>query len=240
MAHQTVSKPIENIGLTPEKVQKLHESLPKNFDTAYLKCNLDYKDNKQSIGLLTADIRIKKDEKILVSTKLLGITIAKALITPTQVSYYEKGNNTYFIGNYSSLSNFLGTDLNFQKVQNLLLGQAVSNFNNSNYQIESNQNIIQIKTKEVIDVQENFVFDSTNFTLKSQEIDQKSKNRSVSINYLAYNTFPETVLPKELIIFAKQENKQSEIKIAYKNITFNENLTFPFEVPEGYKQIIMN
>ena len=40
--------------------------------------------------------------------KFFGIPMAKALITPTRVSYYEKINNTYFDGDYSILTKMIG------------------------------------------------------------------------------------------------------------------------------------
>jgi hypothetical protein len=50
--------------------------------------------------------------------------MAKASITPTSVSYYEKIKGTYFEGDFSALSQWLGTDLDFNKIQNMLLGEA--------------------------------------------------------------------------------------------------------------------
>jgi hypothetical protein len=48
--------------------------------------------------------------------------MAKASITPTSVSYYEKIKGTYFEGDFSALSQWLGTDLDYNKIQNMLLG----------------------------------------------------------------------------------------------------------------------
>jgi hypothetical protein len=39
---------------------------------------------------------------------------------------HEKINNSYFEGDFSSLSQWLGTDLDYSKIQNLLLGQAMT------------------------------------------------------------------------------------------------------------------
>ena len=55
-----------------------------NFSTLYIKSNVHYESEKQSQNV-TAEIKIKKDEMILVSLRFLGITMAKALITPTKV-----------------------------------------------------------------------------------------------------------------------------------------------------------
>ena len=46
-------------------------------------------------------------------------------------SYYEKISGEYFEGNFSSLSQFLGTDLDFNKIQNLVLGRAMDDLKQS-------------------------------------------------------------------------------------------------------------
>ena len=96
------------------------------FSTLYIKASVQYATEKQNQNV-TAEIKLKKDEQILVSIRFLGITMAKASITPTKVSYYEKIKGTYYEGDFSALSQLLGTDLDFDKVQNLLLGRAIDN-----------------------------------------------------------------------------------------------------------------
>ena len=106
------------------KVIENHYKLKRNFSTVYIKSSAKYKDDKMSQSV-SAEIRIKKDEQILVSIRFLGITMAKALITPKEVKYYEKIGNKFFEGDYSTLSKWLGTELDFQKVQNMLIGEAM-------------------------------------------------------------------------------------------------------------------
>ena len=38
-----------------------------------------------------------------------------------------------------------------------------------------------------------------------------------------------------LIIDANQKNKTTNINIDYNTVTFNEELSFPYSVPEGYE-----
>ena len=96
------------------KVIKGHYNNQQDFKTLSIRANAKYEDAKQSHSM-NADIRIKKDEIIWINIKFLGIPMAKAMITPTKVSYYEKINNSYFEGDFSVLSNWLGTDLDFNK-----------------------------------------------------------------------------------------------------------------------------
>ena len=137
---------------------KNHYAIKRDFKTAYFKANVDYSDPKQSISV-SADIRIKKDEIILVSVKFLGFAVAKALITPTQVKYYEKTSGKYFEGDYKTLSNWLGTELDFQKVQNMLLGQTIDNLSEGKYTLTMDQNMPKLEDNLEGKFKKYFVFD---------------------------------------------------------------------------------
>ena len=73
-------------------------------------------------------IRIQKNEKILVSGSFL-IPLFKGLLTKDNISFYEKINRSYYVGNYQYLSQLLTYKLNLQSFQNILLGQPVADLN---------------------------------------------------------------------------------------------------------------
>lgn len=224
---------------TVSSIIKKHYALKSDFKTAYLKANIDYTDVKRSMSL-SSDIRIKKDEIILVSVKLLGIVLAKAIITPTQVRYYEKINSKFFEGDYKTLSNWLGTDLDFQKVQNMMLGKAMDDLSTGEYVmtiVENAPKLEEITTDKFI---KSYLFEPNSFWLTTQEINQLSPSRNLKVNYLNYKNYPEAILPGELLIFAMQNDQKTDIAIEYKNVTFNEELNFPYSVPNGYEQITIN
>ena len=223
-------------GVTIDNIIKNHNQVKRDFTTAYIKADIDYKDDKQDLGL-SADIRIKKGEIILVSVKMIGITMAKAIITPTQVRYYEKLNGKFFEGDYKTLSNWLGTDLDFKKIENMLLGQSIDDLTKGKYTLKTEQNNIELEDVSATNFTKKWLFDNSNFTLKNQEISQKSPERKLIVNYLNYKFFPESVVPAELLIFANQALKTTTIKLEYKNIAFNQELTYPYSVPSGYQQI---
>lgn len=218
-------------------IQKHYEN-KLNFETASIRSNASYEDAKQSLTI-NADLRIKRDEIIWINLKFLGFPAAKALITPTRVSYFEKLNNTYFEGDYSMLSKWLGTDLDFQKVQNLLLGRPVDNLTKELFIMEIVDNLFQLKNKNNSQTQKTFSFESGNFLLKKQVVSQLVKDRSVTVNYPAYQNQEATFLPTGIQIEAKQKDIV-KIDVEYKKISFNENLTYPYEIPKGYKQLIID
>ncbi len=97
---------------------------------------------------MTVNFRMKKDDTIWMSGQLLGIPLAKVMITPNSVQFYEKITRTYFDGDFRLLSDLLGTPLDFQKVQNLLLGQTIYDLREERYQLTESARGYQLKPVE--------------------------------------------------------------------------------------------
>lgn len=211
----------------------------KDFKTLMIKTAVDYKKGKDAYSA-NAEVRIRKDEIILVSVRYLGMTVAKAIITPTRVSYYEKLNGTYFDGNYAALSKWLGTDLDFTKVQNMLTGDAIFDLTNGKYaaSLEGGQHKLQSMDRSAISKQ--FFFEGANYLLKKEVISQAGQQpRTLEISYPAHREYPKGVLPAAIKIEAEQKDRVN-INVEYNTVTFDENLTFPYDVPEGYDQIFVD
>ena len=218
-----------------DQIIKGHNDNFKDFSTLNIKADVDYEDqkNKQSVG---ADIRIKKDEVIWINISVLGFSVAKAYITPTRVSYYEKINKTYFDGDFALISNWLGTDLDFNKVQNLLLGKALDEITKENFVSTIVNNMYQLSEKKPQDIQKQYTFEAGNFLLKKEIIHQFSENRNLEINYLSHTIFENNFLPNKISIKANQENQVS-IDIEFKRFELNKEAPFPFSIPSGYEQV---
>ena len=215
-----------------------HYAVNRNFKTAFINANVNYVSPKQSLNV-SADMRIKKDEMILITVKFFGITGAKALITPTEVKYYEKAKGTYFEGDYKMLSEWLGTDLDFQKVQNMLIGQAIDDLSKAKYNVLQEENAPRLEEITTGNFLKAFVFYPDSFNIKKQEIKQLSPERKMLVNYSDYKSYPESVLPQEVAIFAIQNNETTSIAVEYKDAKFNEELNFNYIVPSGYEKVII-
>ncbi len=216
-----------------------HYNSAKNFKTLYIKSDVDYKDKDQSLNV-TAEIKIKKDEKILVSIRFFGITMAKALITPTQVQYYEKAGNKYFEGNYASLSQWLGTDLDFQKVQNMLIGQAIDDLKKGKYKTDIQDKLYKLESIADQNMEKAFYFEAANFLIKKQQIMQTAKNTKLNVFYPNYKDYPTMGLPTGIEIEASDNEKKTNIYIDYNTVNFDEEFSFPYSVPNGYERIFID
>lgn len=223
--------------IAPAKIIDGHYAENRNFVTAYIKASVKYEDskNKQNVS---AEIRIKKNEMILVSVRVLGITMAKALLTPAEVKYYEKINGNYFEGDYAMLSRWLGTDLDFEKVQNLLIGQAMDNLKQGNYATSTQGNLYQLESQGQTIKQ--FLFEPDHFWLRAQKLNQPSQERSLQVLYPDYRPQDSVVFPTELNITAQQPKGKTTIDVTISSVEINQPMTFPYSVPSGYEKIEIN
>ncbi|HMI08290.1 MAG TPA: DUF4292 domain-containing protein [Flavobacterium sp.] len=222
-----------------EKIIRNHYANNRNFVTAYIKASVKYRDENNTQNV-TTEIRIKKNEMILVSIRLLGITMAKALITPTEVKYYEKINGKYFEGNYAALGQFVGTDLDFEKVQNLLIGQALDDLKTGEYKTSIEGNLYKLQNMPAGNTTKEYFFESMKFLLRKQTISQAQQQRTMQVVYPDYMQNNGVELPTGLVIDADQKKGKTNINITYNSVTFNEAMTFPYSVPEGYERIFIN
>ncbi len=211
----------------------------KDFTTVYIKSTAHYEDDKQNQNV-SAEIKIKKEEMILISIRFIGITVAKALITPTEVKYYEKINGSYFEGDFSLLSQWLGTDLNFDKVQNLLLGQTLDDLKDKKLITTIEDKTYKLEDTSDSNTTKTYFFETDKFLIKKQLIAQAMQERMLQILYPEFTEINQTVMPTNIIIDAVQKEKKTNISIEYTTVSFNEELTFPYSVPSGYERIYMN
>lgn len=225
--------------LRANKIIENYYNNKTDFSTLYIKANAKYSDGKQTQNV-TAEIKIKKDEQILISIRFLGITMAKALITPTAVNYYEKINGSYFEGDFSALSQWLGTDLDFNKIQNMLLGQAIDDLKSGKYTETVVDQTYRLDNALDNNTKKSFYFDAEKFYVTKQEITQTIEERMIQVNYLNDIFYKEAILPSSVLIKTYQKGRKTEINLDYNTITFNEEFSFPYSVPNGYKRILIN
>jgi hypothetical protein len=215
-----------------------HYKNKSDFSTLYIKANARYSDERQTQNV-TAEIRIKKDEQIVISIRFLGITMAKASITPTSVSYYEKIKGNYFEGDFSALSQWLGTDLDYNKIQNLLVGEALDDLKKGKYTESLVERLYRLDDMANANTKKTFYLNANDFSINKQEITQTTEGRMIQVAYTYIKEYKEMILPASVTIQTYQKSGKSEIDLEYNTITFNEELSFPYSVPNGYNRIII-
>ena len=90
--------------LSAKQVIKQHQKSDADFKTLQGKVKIDITQNQKEQGS-TFNLRIEKDKVIWLSAKL---GLARMMITPEKVRFYNKLDNEYFDGDYKLLSDFVG------------------------------------------------------------------------------------------------------------------------------------
>jgi hypothetical protein len=214
----------------------------QNFDkkTIHARLSAKYRGYKSS-ATIGIKLRLEKDKTIWMSATKLGIPIAKLKITPSRVIYYEKIQKVYFDGDFSLLSKWLGTDLNFDKIQNMLLGQSLFDLKKGKYNavVQNDSYVISPKRNPKL-YSFLLIMNPDNFKMDKQEIRHAKKDQTLSVSYPKYNEIKGEQFPNHILIKAKDEKKLTTINIQYRQVEFDKKLSFPFTVPKGYKEIQFN
>jgi len=165
--------------------------------TIKAKLKITYTSDRKTQGVL-AKLRLEKDKKIWVSFTLLGIPIAKMLVTPQGVTFYEKIHRSFFNGDFSLIENWLGMPINFQNLQNVLLGQAFINLNHKKF--NTNQSYeLKLKGKNN-SVNTILWLNGKNFKIKKQKIKKNDKRMSIQIDYDDFKMVNNEILPKKIVL----------------------------------------
>ncbi|KJD34144.1 deoxyuridine 5'-triphosphate nucleotidohydrolase [Tamlana nanhaiensis] len=231
---KTVTNGEANLNLNTKQLFKENAKRAATYSTlqSKLKLTLMQKGKTQSY---TVTYRTKKDEVIWINAPF---SVIRAMITPQKVSFYNKLDNTYFDGDYKYLSDLLGTELDFNKVQNLLLGEAIYGLNTSEYKAEVANGSYMVQPKQqrnLFDIF--FLIDPGMLKVKSQRIMQHLEQRDLQINYLSHQNINNQSLPEEIKVVAVEETEELIVNLEFKNVVLNEDLRFPFKIPSGFKAI---
>ncbi|WP_136482605.1 DUF4292 domain-containing protein [Cognatitamlana onchidii] len=223
-----------NFKLSTRQLIKENSRQAANFETlqAKLKINIIQKGKSQTHSV---SFRAKKDEVLWINATF---SVIRAMVTPEKVSFYNKLDNTCFEGDFKYLSDLLGTELDFEKVQNLLFAETLYPLKSSEYssEVDGESYIVQPKEQQAL-FEIFFLLYPTNFKVKSQQISQPKTFRHLQIDYLSYQEIGAQLIPEKIKVIAVEANEETIINLEYKNVSLNEALRFPFKIPAGFKKI---
>jgi hypothetical protein len=229
---------IENA--SAKQVIAAHQAAAPDFKTLAARVQLVY-ETDEKLQSITVSLRMEKDKQIWIKASVLGITLAKVLITPTRVSYYETIGKTYFEGDFALLGEWIGTSINFQQAQRLLLGQSIFTLDPSEYTSQIVLNKFKVQPKQQ---PQNFIhslfLNPENFKVVSESLSQPNDDRLLSIRYGEYQKQEGQYFPSGILIDTSEKGSKTKIEINYKKIDLNVSVSFPFNIPGGYEKIQLN
>jgi len=223
------------------EIKELTKSIAKN--------QLDYKkfrsrvkttyDNGKRKQQIIINLRLEKSKSIWMSATMI-VPIAKLLVTPDRVSFYEKFEKTFFEGDVSFINQQFETSFEFKDLQNLLMGLPLINITRGRLESISHPKYYILTPKsDKLRFRPTFFFDPKNFLLLEQRFMVPGTQRSLTIKYLNHQKLEGEFVPGEVQISLFDGLALTRIKLEYTRADFPEQLSIPFDIPAGYQPIEM-
>jgi len=226
--------------ITIKEIIKIHKAASPGFKTLAARANLLFEDEKTTQHI-TVSLRMEKDKIIWIKASMLGITLAKAMITPDRVRYYEKLSGTYFDGDFALISHWLGADLDFKKAQDILLGQSIFQLNTSDYKSIVAQNKYKVQPRlQPQNFIHSLLLNPDNFKVAFANLSQPDQGRMFTVSYADHQKIDGAFYPSAFTINSSENDSKTRIELNYKKIDVNVDIKFPFNIPDGYDEIRLN
>ena len=226
--------PVKRVDLKEltNEIAKTKENIP-NFR---VRMRATYNDQKQK-QQVTINCRLERDKSLWMSASML-IPIAKILITPAEVQFYEKFQKTYYKGSLFFINQQLGTDFSFSDLQNIFLGNPISDFKKGDFErISHPQYYVLTLKSERQRFRPTYFFDPVTFRLKEQRFLIPGTVQSLSIKYTQQQQVEGKTVPKMIEISTFDGTQLVQLSLDFLRVDFPKKLTTPFRIPTGYKKI---
>lgn len=221
------------------------------FETFTAKFSIDYIHDKKKTEF-KGQIRILKDSVIWVSfSPALGIEMARLMITNDSVKFMNRVDKTYFVGDYDFVNAFLETNIDFDILQSFIIGNDFQFYDKTKFKASIDgmeyrlSTLERSKLKKYVREKETYpkVYIQTiwlnpvSFKITRIMIKEiKKENKKLDVYYSDFNQMEEQIFPQKLKFNLSAEDN-FEVFVDYSRISLNENLNFPFRIPDKYQRI---
>lgn len=244
----TIKEPLKEA-----KAAYLLEELASNelqFDWFSAKFTIDYIYDKK-LTEFNGQIRIRKDSIIWLSfSPALGIEMARLKITADSVFFMNRINKTYLKGDYTFISDFLQTNIDFDMLQAFIIGNDFQFYEKSKFRASVDNAEYKLSTSERRKLKKFVKQDETDakafyqniwlnpetFKITRVTIKEIQDDKKLDAYYSHFKDFEGQLFPFN-ILFEITADEKIEVNVKYSRIRIDEALSFPFSIPSKYDRI---
>lgn len=208
-----------------------------NFRTFSAKIKVDIEDSKGKQPDITATLRMIKDSAIWISltATFLGVEVYRIHITPDSVILMYKQDKEVQYRSLDYLQDVIQIPFDFKTIQDMLIGNPVF-FNDSNVIFKKREELVlassigdQFKNLLTLGAGSNLLIHS-----KLDDVDVY-RNRTASVSYDDYENIDDKNFSTRRQIIISEKNRL-DIRLNFKQVEFNKELSVAFSVPKNYKK----
>jgi len=214
------------------------ESSKPQFNTmrGRIKAYFSTNDIQQNINI---SYRLKHKDTLWMTAKFAGVfEVAKVMMSPENIQFYERIDNNYFSGDFKLVSAFLGMELSYSEIENLLTARNIKAIDilNSDYEAIDDNLIITSNYENGID--QTVRIDKNNMTVVDQILN--FKGQQLKIDYDSYQVIDNKYFPEQLSLYANKKEEKVKLILTYKSIKLDDKLRFPFKIPSNFSPITLD
>lgn len=202
-----------------------------NFNNLRTRVKVEYNDGK-SIQSIFLSLRASQDENLWISASMI-VPIAKIFLTNESLVFYEKFQKTYINQDIDKIMQSTGIKRPVELVQNLLFGRPLIDFNKGDWDRIQNSNYYVLQSKSGI--QNTIFINPENFQLEQQRVYLPLISSLLTIDYANFKRIDKNIVPTSVRITSVRGSDVISLNLEYSQYDFPDNLTFPMDIPEGYK-----
>ena len=201
-----------------------------NSFSAKAKTNLNIDGNTNDC---TLNIRISNNKKIWVSvTALLGIEVARAVITPDSILVINRLQSVYLKKPFSFIYTYTNRHVNYTMLQALLVGNAIPTLLNDSTKYEAVNNIINL-SGSLQDVLYKLAL-GADFKVTQTNLTNDSQGQSLQVSDNNFMVSGNQKVPSQIAIASVAKNRKVQVNLHYVKVDFNLPQDYPFNIPDDY------
>ncbi len=178
-------------------------------------------------------LRMLKDSVIWMNVSKFGMEAIRMLMTKDSIFVLNRLDHSVMRLDYRFLTEFVGDFVNFQKLQNLFLGNNFIN-TSGNYNLSNDGSNYMLYNEGLDGLKVNMLVDMHKNKITVLKIDDVA-GRQLNLSYLNYKEVNNAYLPGDIVLNALVPAEFS-LKLTYGKIVVDDaEISFPFTIPSNYK-----
>jgi hypothetical protein len=227
----------DSIQVIHDLLKKLNSNRIDSFKTFSAKIKVDYRDKEGEQPELTVFVRMQKDSIIWVSVNatIFSYEALRVLITPDSIIVLNKRDKIVQYRSVSYLQDLTDLPFDFHTLQDLLLGNPIYLDSNVVSYKKTDQTIALMSAGVLF--KHLLTITNGDYLLQHSKLDDADplRNRTADLTYTGYENTNGVKFSTERRISVSEKGKL-DIDMNFKQFTFNEILSYPFNVPKNFKR----
>ncbi|MBW4888688.1 DUF4292 domain-containing protein [Mucilaginibacter sp. HMF5004] len=235
---QTITAPVTNGNVIDNfKVDKINTIKLKQtvFNTfsgkAAAKLTIDGKENN-----VTMVIRIKKGEGIWIAvTAILGVEVARAVITPDSISVMNRLESNYLKKPFSYIYQYTSNQINYKTLESALIGNAIPELLNNDAELKpDNGDLVLSGTLQELVYK---LIIGPDLRVTQTNMTNPAAGQAVEIANTQFIQVGTRIVPSQVTLSSTEKERSIKVDLHYTKADFDLPVEFPFSIPARYSPV---